>query len=152
MELDRIDRHILNQLQQDNRISNANLAELVGLSPPACLKRVQRLRENELIVADVSILNPKLVGKPITMIVEIEMERDRPDLYQRFAKMIHAAPEVSQSYQVTGEVDMVLIVDVADMEAFQQFVERVIYAEPNVRKFRTLISMKREKFTTAVNL
>jgi Lrp/AsnC family transcriptional regulator, leucine-responsive regulatory protein len=152
MELDKIDRHILNQLQQDNRISNANLAALVGLSPPACLKRVQRLRKKKLIVSDVSILDPKLVGRQVTIIVEIEMERDRPDLYQRFAKAVNLSPEVSQCYQVTGEVDMVLIVNVADMEVFQSFVERVIHADPNVRKFRTLIAMKRKKFTTAVHL
>jgi len=150
LEIDSLDRRILNQLQQDNRITNVELAEIVGLSPPACLKRVQRLRSAGAIESDVAILNPKICGKPINIIVEVEMERDRPELYRRFAGEIQKSPEVTQCYQVTGEIDMVLILSVQDMEEFQRFVERVMYAETNIRKFRTLISMKREKFTTAL--
>ncbi|MBY4678437.1 Lrp/AsnC family transcriptional regulator [Marinobacterium arenosum] len=152
MELDNIDRRILRLLQRDNRLTNVALAELIGLSPPACLKRVKLLRQQGVIDREVAILNPKLAGLAITMIVEVEMERDRPDLYQRFSREIQQAPEVTQSYQVTGEVDFVLIVSVDSMESFQQFVERVLYAEPNIRKFRTLISMKRDKFTTELPL
>ncbi|OMH30255.1 Lrp/AsnC family transcriptional regulator [Motiliproteus sp. MSK22-1] len=152
MELDRIDRHILNLLQRDNRITNAHLAEQVGLSPPACLQRVRRLRSSKLIRADVLLLEPALVGQMLTMIVEVELERDRPDLYERFASSVHQANEVTQCYRVTGEVDVVLVVSVADLQAFEAFVQRVLYAEPNMRKFRTLISLKREKFETAIEL
>ena len=152
MELDRIDRHILNLLQQDNSITNAHLAERVGLSPPACLQRVRRIRSSNLIRADVSLLEPTLVGHALTMIVEIEMERDRPELFQRFSRSVEGAGEVTQCYQVTGEVDVVLVVSVPDMQAFESFVQRVIYADPNVRKFRTLISLKRTKFETAIAL
>ncbi|MCV6588888.1 MAG: Lrp/AsnC family transcriptional regulator [Marinobacterium sp.] len=148
--MDEIDRHILRQMQQDNRISNQHLADTVGLSPPACLKRVRKLREQGAIIADVAILNPRLAGVPITMIVEVEMERDRVDLSQRFSRAVQQAPEVTQCYQVTGEVDFVLIVSVPDMDAFQAFCERVLYAESNMRKFRTLIAMKRDKFTTTL--
>ncbi len=149
MELDEIDRRILRILQSNSHLTNMSLAEQVGISPPACLKRVRSLRQNHVILKEVAIiLNPSLTGNGITMIVEVEMERDRADLNQAFIKRVNAAQEVTQSYQVTGEVDFVLIVSVPDMEAFQYFAEKVLYADQNVRKFRTLISMKRNKYTT----
>ena len=88
MKIDRIDKKILVALQRNNRIPNLELAELVGLSPPACLKRVKRLREEEVIVGDVSIINPELAGNTMTLIVSVEMERDRADIYQVFRKSI----------------------------------------------------------------
>ena len=148
MELNEIDRRILRILQSNSHLTNMSLAEQVGISPPACLKRVRTLRQNHVILKEVAILNPLLTGNGITMIVEVEMERDRADLNQAFIKRVNAAQEVTQSYQVTGEVDFVLIVSVPDMEAFQYFAEKVLYADQNVRKFRTLISMKRNKYTT----
>ncbi|MDX1320632.1 MAG: winged helix-turn-helix transcriptional regulator, partial [Oceanospirillum sp.] len=74
--MDRIDKKILNLLQKDNRISNQKLAEKVGLSAPACLKRVKKLRESGVIMADVSIVSPQVVGHLINVIVEVEMDRD----------------------------------------------------------------------------
>ncbi len=68
MEIDRIDRNILVELQKNNRIPNLTLAEMVGLSPPACLKRVKRLREEGVIVSDVSIINPELTGSKMTLV------------------------------------------------------------------------------------
>lgn len=152
MQIDNVDKRILARLQQNSRITNAALAEAVGLSPPACLKRVKRLRDTGVITREVAILDPKLAGQGITMIVEVEVERDRSDLFQQSIRRIRASREVTQCYQVTGEVDFILIVNVESMEAFQAFTERVLYADPNLRKFRTLISMNRIKFTTEVPL
>lgn len=150
MKIDNIDQKILQLLQQDCSMTNARLADLVGLSPPACLKRVKWLKQQGIIESEVALLNPKLVGISITMIVEVEMERDRSDLNQHFIKHVESCPEVAQCYQVTGEVDFVLIVHVESMDKFQEFAERILYADPNMRKFRTLISMKRNKFSTAL--
>jgi Lrp/AsnC family leucine-responsive transcriptional regulator len=145
-----IDRRILRVLQKNNKVTNAALAEQVGLSPPACLKRVRKLHEHGVIESNVAILNLKHAGIGITMIVEVEMESDRADMNDEFIRRVMECPEVSQCYQVTGEVDFVLIVNVPDMEAFQSFTENVLYSYPNMRKFRTLISMRRNKFTTEV--
>ena len=152
MLLDRIDKHILNQLQQDNRISNQALAEKVGLSAPACLKRVRKLRESGIIMADVSIVNPEAVGHRINVIVEVEMDRDQLDIYEAFNRKMLAAPEVAQCYQVTGEVDFLLMVLVPDMQAYEAFARRELASDPNLRKFRSLISLRREKFQTAIEL
>lgn len=152
MDIDGLDRKILVHLQRNNRMANVELADRVGLSPPACLKRVKRLREFGVITADVSLLNPKLAGSQMCMIVSIEMERDRGDIYQQFRRSINAAKEVTQCYQVTGEYDFVLIVTVAGIEAFEAFVERVLHADLNIRKFRTAISIRQVKFTTEIAL
>lgn len=152
MTLDRIDKRILNQLQQDNRISNQALAEKVGLSAPACLKRVRKLRENGVIIADVAIVNPDAVGHRINVIVEVEMDRDQWDIYEAFNRKMLAAPEVSQCYQVTGEVDFLLVVVVPDMQAYEAFARRELASDSNLRKFRSLISLRREKFQTAIEL
>jgi Lrp/AsnC family leucine-responsive transcriptional regulator len=152
MEIDRIDRKILSVLQKNNRIANVELAEEVGLSPPACLKRVKRLRAGKLIVGDVSIINPSLAGNKMTLIVSVEMERDRGDIYSVFRQSIEKAPEVTQCYQITGGYDFMLIVSVADIQAYERFIERVLHQDRNIRKFHTSVSTKTVKFSTQVNV
>ncbi|NOH97425.1 Lrp/AsnC family transcriptional regulator [Vibrio sp. 99-70-13A1] len=152
MDLDRIDRNILATLQKNNRVSNIELAELVGLSAPACLKRVKRLREEGIIIGDVSIINPELAGSTMTLIVSVEMERDRADIYQIFRRSILKAPEVTQCYQISGSYDFMLVVTVRDISAYEQFVERVLHTDLNIRKFHTSVSLRTVKFTTAIDL
>ncbi|WP_299199376.1 Lrp/AsnC family transcriptional regulator [uncultured Amphritea sp.] len=150
--LDRTDRHILNILQRDSRISNQDLAEKIGLSPPACLRRVRRLREEGIIMAEVALINPRLVGRYINIIVEVEMVRDQLDIYDAFKRKMDAAPEVTQCYQVTGEVDFLLMLMVEDMESYETFTRKYLSTDANLSKFRTLISLRRDKFSTAIPL
>lgn len=150
-DLDRTDRRILNFLQQDSRISNQALAEKVGLSPPACLRRVRRLREG-VIMAEVALINPRLVGRYINVIVEVEMVRDQLDIYDAFKRKMDTIPEVTQCYQVTGEVDFMLILMVEDMESYERFTRQYLSTDANLSKFRTLISLRRDKFSTAIPL
>jgi len=152
MEIDALDRKILIELQNDNRIANVDLAAEVGLSPPACLKRVRRLRESGIISRDVSLVNPELAGNRLNLIVSVEMERDRADIYKSFSRAILKAPEVTECYQVSGETDFVLIVSVTDVQAYEQFIKRVLHKDTNIRKFRTAISIRRVKYTTAMHL
>ncbi len=152
MKIDRVDRKILIALQRNNRIPNLELAELVRLSPPACLKRVKRLREEGVIIGDVSIINPKLVGSTMTLIVSVEMERDRADIYQVFRKSILKAPEVTQSSQISGSYDFMLVVTVKDIQGYEQFVERVLRTDLNIRKFHTSVSLWKVKFSTEIEL
>jgi len=152
MQIDRIDRKILSALQSNNRIPNLELAELVGLSPPACLKRVKRLREEGIIIGDVSIINPELAGNTMTLIVSIEMERDRADIYQVFRRSIMKAPEVTQCYQISGSYDFMLVVTVKDIQAYEKFVERVLHTDLNIRKFHTSVSLRTVKFSTEIEL
>ncbi len=128
------------------------MAELVGLSPPACLKRVKRLREEKVIVGDVSIINPELAGNAMTLIVSVEMERDRADIYQVFRKSILEAPEVTQCYQISGNYDFMLVVKVKDIQGYEHFVERVLHTDLNIRKFHSSVSLRTVKFSTEIEL
>ncbi|MGQ7247868.1 Lrp/AsnC family transcriptional regulator [Halomonas sp. V046] len=147
--MDTIDRRLLDQLQRDASLTNQALADVVGLSPSACLKRVNRLKATGIIQRQVALLSPEALGPCLHMVVEVIMERDNRALYQRFEKRALAAPEVKQCYKVTGEIDFVLIVTVVDMAAYDHFCDAVLYADDNMKKFRTLISRKRSKFDTA---
>jgi Lrp/AsnC family leucine-responsive transcriptional regulator len=89
------------------------------------LKRVKRLREKGVIIGDVPIINPKLAGNTMTLIVSVEMERDRADIYQVFKKLILKAPEMTQSYQISGSYDFMLVVTMKDIQGYEQFAERV---------------------------
>ena len=151
MALDRTDRRLLALLQRDAGQTNLKLAEQVGLSPPACLKRVRRLEAEGVIRGRVALLDPARVGPLLHVVVEVTMERDRKDLYRRFSQRARANPAVKQCYEVTGEVDFVLIVVVPDMDAYDRFCDEVLYADDNMRKYRTLVSRRREKFDTALD-
>lgn len=150
--VDRLDRRILDCLQNDSSVTNQELAGRVGLSPSACLKRVRRLRADGIIDREVALLALEKLGPIVHAVVEVTMERDRKDLYQRFVRRVRKAPEVKQCYQVTGEVDFVLVVVVPDMDGYDRFCDDVLYADGNMAKFRTLISRRREKFDTRISL
>ncbi len=150
--MDTLDRRILDCLQQDASVTNQVLAEQVGLSPSACLTRVKRLRAGGIIDRVVALLNPEAVSACLYVVVEVTMERDDKRLYRRFEERVLASCEVKQCYQVTGECDFVLIVSVPDMDAYDRFCDGVLYADDNMRKFRTLLSRRRTKFDTSASL
>ncbi|BDX01849.1 AsnC family transcriptional regulator [Marinomonas pontica] len=152
MELDKIDRKILVILQRNNRIANVELAEEVGLSPPACHKRVKRLRDDNIIIGDVAIVNPELSGNKLTLLVSVEMERDRKDVYDDFKRVISKAAEVRHCYQITGGYDFMMVVTVPDIQAYESFVDRVLHTEANIRKFQTSVSLRTVKSSTEIHL
>ena len=152
MNLDALDQRILESLQRDASLTNQDLAEVIGLSPSACLKRVKRLRESGVIDRVVALLNPEAIGACLYMVVEVVMKEDNKQLYQRFEERVMEAPEVKQCYFVTGECDFVLIVSVPDLDAFDRFCNSVLYADSNMQKFRTMLSRKRSKFDTSAVL
>lgn len=150
MPLDDLDRRILAVLQQDNRLSFAELAERVASSAASCMRRVRRLREDGIIVADIAVVDPQAVGKSLTAVVNIELENERLDLIDAFKREMRGAPEVAQCYMVTGDADFVVVVTVEDVAAFEAFTKKRLYANPNVRKFRSMIMLDRVKFEPRV--
>ena len=151
MELDLFDRRLLDAVQADSRRTGEELAALVGLSAAACLRRLQRLRASGAIRAEVAILDPKLAGSQLSLVVMVTLERERPDLIDGFARAMRQAAEVTQCYYVTGAVDFVLMVNVTDMAAYEEFTRRHLFGG-NVRRFETMAVMGRMKFTTAIPL
>lgn len=146
MDLDRIDRHILSLLQRNNRLTNVELAQQVGLSAPACLRRVRALRDAGVIEADISLLSPDAIGRKVTVIVGVTMARGSTDVLDAFKRKMQATPAVTQCYLVTGDVDFVLVVQVEDMNAYQAFLERVLYDDPAVREMTSQVVVSRTKF------
>ena len=146
MDLDRIDRNILGLLQRNNRFTNVELAQQVGLSAPACLRRVRALRDAGVIEADISLLSPDAIGRKVTVIVGVTMARGSTDVLDAFKRKMQATPAVTQCYLVTGDVDFVLVVQVEDMNAYQAFLERVLYDDPAVREMTSQVVVSRTKF------
>jgi Lrp/AsnC family leucine-responsive transcriptional regulator len=122
LDLDRIDRKILEQLQNNARITNLELADKIGLSPTPCLRRVKRLEESGVIDRHVTLLNADALGLGLTAYVGISMDRHTPDRFESFEKAIEALPEVLECSIVTGqEADFLLKVVVRDMKHYEQF-------------------------------
>lgn len=146
IDLDATDRRILEQLQKNNLLTNQDLAEVVGISPPACLRRVRRLRDGGVILGDVAVLNPAYAGRFMTALVEVTMERDRIDMIDNFKRAAMAEPAVRQCYFVTGDPDFALVVQVPDVAAYENFTRRFLYSNPDVAKFRTMVVLDPVKF------
>jgi Lrp/AsnC family leucine-responsive transcriptional regulator len=150
--MDDLDRRILTALQKNNLLPLAKLAEVVGSSAASCMRRVNKLRSSGVIVADISLVDPKALGKSLTVVVTVELDRERLDLVEDFKRAMRAAVEVSQCYMVTGDADFVLVVTVEDVEAFDVFVKTKLYTNANVRKFRSMITLDRVKFEPRVTV
>ena len=149
MELDAFDRRLLDALQQDSRRTGDQLAEIVGLSPAACLRRAQRLREAGVIEREVAIVAPAALGERVSVIVLVTLERDRRDAVDAFRRRIGEAEAVMQCYSITGAFDLALVVATHDMAAYTEFTKRYLYEKP-VHRFETMVVLERLKFTTAV--
>lgn len=145
MMLDRIDGKLLRAVQANNRLTAEALAEIAGLSPTACQRRMKRLRAEGIIEADVAIVSPKAVGQPIMMLVLVSLERERADIVDRFKAAIRATTEVMIGFYVTGDADFVLVVTARDMEDYEQFTRRFFYENHDIKGFKTLVVMDRVK-------
>lgn len=121
MELDRYDRHILELLQQDGRLTNQQLAEKIGLSASPCLRRVRALEEAGLIAGYRAILDEKKLGLSLMALVHISMDRHTPERFANFEAKISELPQVLECLLITGQdADYQLKVVVRDMDAYQE--------------------------------
>jgi Lrp/AsnC family leucine-responsive transcriptional regulator len=151
VQLDEFDRRLLDALQENNRLTGEELAAIAGLSPAACLRRVQRLRDEGVIERDVSLLDPAAIGKRITVVVLVTIDRERPDLIDLFKRAMREAPEVLQCHYVTGPADFVLLVAADDMPDYEAFTRRYLF-ERHIRRFESLVVLDRVKAATAIPL
>ena len=149
-KLDRADAALLEAVQRNNRLTSEELAALVNLSPTACQRRQKRLRAEGVIESDVAIVSPKAVGRPVSMIVMVSLERERADIVDRFKRSIRAAREVMLGYYVTGDADFILVVTAQDMESYEAFTRRFFYENPDIKGFKTMVVMDRVKASFAL--
>ncbi|MCP3441181.1 Lrp/AsnC family transcriptional regulator [Bradyrhizobium sp. CCGUVB14] len=150
MQYDRIDARILEIVQKNNRVTSEMIGELAGLSATACQRRLKRLRCEGIIEADVSIVSPKAVGRPIQMLVLVTLERERSDIIDKFKKTIKSSVEVVNGFYVTGDADFVLYVTARTMEDYELFTRRFFYENSDIKGFKTMVIMDRVKAGFAI--
>jgi Lrp/AsnC family leucine-responsive transcriptional regulator len=148
--LDAIDRRILRALQRDGLLANQILAGEVGLSPPACLKRVRRLREAGVIERTAAILSPEAVGYPLLTVVRLKLDAPTDEVMQAFEARMAASPRVSQCMLVAGDIDYILLVRSRDVAHYQEFARRILRIAPGVRSYTSEIVLTVNKATMEI--
>ena len=149
-QLDDLDRRILNELQVNASQTNNDLAAVVHASPPTCLRRVRRLVELGVIEKQVAVVSPAKVGAQLTAIVEITLDNQAAERQTEFETLVAAESAVLQCYRVSPGPDFVLIVQVADMPAYNALVHRLFASHANVRNVKSFFSIHRSKFETRI--
>ncbi|MFM7066596.1 MAG: Lrp/AsnC family transcriptional regulator [Gammaproteobacteria bacterium] len=133
-ELDRIDRRLLQELQRDGRIANAELAVRVGLSESACLRRVKALEKSGVISRYVAVLDPARVGLGTSFLVRLTLNRQTDRDFAAFEEQVRTVPEVMECYLTTGSSDYVLRVVARDAADFERLHSRVLTKLPGVAR------------------
>ena len=141
IDLDDFDRRLIDLVRQNNLDPARILADKVGLSISAVLRRLRRLREEKVIVADIAVVDPALTGSAIMMHVLVRMREPGLRAMEAFARKIARRPEVTGAWEVTGDDDFVLKVQVGSMEEYDAFTRSALGDEDGVMAFKTLITM-----------
>ncbi|MEP3298719.1 MAG: Lrp/AsnC family transcriptional regulator [Pseudoruegeria sp.] len=152
MNLSRIDRHLLNELQKNARTPVAALAEAAGTSTASVQRHLKRLRESGIIEREVAVIDQSASDTPMTFIVLVEVERESLDRLDDFRRRARAEDAVQQCYCVAGETDFVIIAQARDMADYEAFTHRFFFKDTNVRRFRTNVTITRDKVGLAVSL
>ena len=155
-ELDDLDWRILAFLQDNNSLRQQDLAEAVNSSAPTVLRRVQRLKKAGWIEREIAILNADKIaavtGHGLHAIIEVTLEQQSAQLLDEFERAACARREVQQCYRTSAGQDFVLIVQVADMPAYQAFASSLLAQDRRVRNVKTYFSIRRAKFEPGVPL
>jgi Lrp/AsnC family transcriptional regulator, leucine-responsive regulatory protein len=151
-DLDAIDRRILQILQRDSLIANQELADRVGLSPPACLKRVRRLRARGVIARTVALVAPAIVGYPVLVMVRVKLERPHDAMMRAFESKMMALPSVVQCLTVAGDIDYVILMRARDIADYQAFSRTIFASDPNIRSYTSEVVLDVPKWTTEIPL
>lgn len=143
--LDDIDYEILRHLQENGRITNQNLARLVGLSPTPCQDRVKKLERDGIISGYKAIISAANIGLPMMLIVSVILDRTTGDVYQKARNAFAEIPEILEAYMVTGEVDYILKMRVRSIDHFRELLETAIVPLPFIKITHSLVVMEETK-------
>ncbi|GAA0389371.1 Lrp/AsnC family transcriptional regulator [Brevundimonas terrae] len=140
--LDEFDRRLLDLVRRNNLTPARVLAEKVGLSESAVSRRLRRLRDEKIIIADVAVVDRGRLEKALTMHVLVEMEREGTAVIDALMRKLKARPEVHGMWYTTGHVDFILYVVVPDMQAYDTFTRDALNDDARVRNFTTLLTIR----------
>ncbi len=150
MEIDQIDQRILEVLQQNGRMSNAELSENVNLSPSACHRRVQRLEDEGLIRGYVALVDTRKIGRPTTVFVEITLSGQADELLEAFERAVSRVPDVLECHLMAGSADYLLKVVAADTDDFARIHRRYLATLPGVQTMQSSFALRTVRQTTAI--
>lgn len=145
MDLDDLDRSILDLYQRDTRLPAEQIGAQVGLSAAAVQRRLKRLREAGIVEAEVAMLDCVRLGLGFTVLVNVDLVDESARATRAFRDKVCARPEVQQCYGVAGSFDYVLVVVVADLAAYDAFCEACLLHDTNVRSFTTQVVLDAAK-------
>ena len=148
--LDAIERRILENLQDDARMRNVDLAGKVGLSPSPCLRRVGNLEQTGVIRGYATLLDAEAVGLPVSIFVSVTLEKQVERALKIFEKHIRARPEVMECYLMTGDADYLLRVVTADLAAYEKFLIGHLTRIPGVASIKSSFALKQVAYRTAL--
>jgi Lrp/AsnC family transcriptional regulator len=151
-ELDPIDVKILTLMQQDASLSTSELAERVGLSQSPCWRRIQRMRDEGYIKANVAILDPEKFGYNMKIFAQVKIGRLSEEQRAEFFRTIQKIPEIVECYTVFGEMDTLLKVLAPDVKWYQEFIFQTLMKLPGVEDVRSVVTLSEAKNTTAIPL
>ncbi|WP_447894013.1 Lrp/AsnC family transcriptional regulator [Vreelandella sp. GE22] len=144
LEIDRYDRHILDVLQQEGRISNQLLAERIGLSPSPCLRRVRALEENGLITGYRAEVDARQLGYDLMVLLHIAMDQHTQERFDNFERHVREIPNVIECLIITGQAaDFQLKILIRDMDEYQHLLLRVINRIEGVTGAHTSFVLRR---------
>ncbi|MCR8725213.1 Lrp/AsnC family transcriptional regulator [Frigidibacter sp. ROC022] len=145
IEMDQINEKILRELSRNGRISNLDLAAAVGLSPSACLRRVQELERQGIIAGYRAVIDRSRLGIGFTAYLMVGLALHSRDAQRAFERAVSRAPEVRECHNVTGSVEYILRVEVSDLATFKHFHTEVLGDLPHVRSITSYIVMESPK-------
>jgi len=150
-KLDRTDIGILNSLQENARITNAELARSVNLSPTPCFNRVKAMEELGVIRQQVTLLSPEALGLDVNVFIHVSLEKQVEQSLHRFEEEIAERPEVMECYLMTGDPDYLLRVLLPSIQALERFLDYLTRL-PGVANIRSSFALKQVRYKTALPL
>jgi|TARA_B100001996_G_scaffold308033_1_gene249509 Lrp/AsnC family leucine-responsive transcriptional regulator len=151
-KLDSFDLKILELIQVNNKITSQVLAKKVGLSSSACQRRINSMRKAKIIKKDVSVIDQNIIGRQITIVVQVLSDKEGVEYSEEFKKLMIKAPEVMQCYYVTGDYDYVLIATFKDMGEYEIFTKKYFLENSNIKRFSSMVVMNRVKENLSIPL
>ena len=150
MSLDSVDRRILNLLQADGRISNAELAERIHLSPSACHRRVKQLEESGLVHGYVMIVDQQVAGRATNVFVEVTLKSQSDEALDAFERAVLDCPELMECYLMAGQADYLLRLALADIADYERVHRQYLSRFPGVDRLRSIFTMRTVCKKTAI--
>jgi len=143
--LDRIDRRLLGELQDEGRITNVELAQRVGLTAPPCLRRVRALEDEGVIRGYHADLDASKLGYAITVFALVSLKSQAEDALRGFEEHMRTLPEVRECHMLNGEIDFILKIVSRDLQSFQEFLTSKLTPAPNVASVKTSLKIRTAK-------